>query len=909
MILHSGTTFFRLITSPEWLIPIKKRGYFDPSNNPSPVEVKDNPGFFTFPVWTALDYLENVARRIDAADAEKLDLLMETIRKISDYRGGDGKRIQNYGTDWKITKVMAAVPGDLLTLDDFDRIEEFLKSEWRADMVGPEIGISLLPNVMKSGNVANVAKLFSMALGYKLETRAGKEEAVPLINEHWLGELLNKHLAPVSEVAPLEVATNVKTIMEGMIQHDELAFHFVAIPSIADLSMEGSFRSYETYLTRVLRDCLIAGTDIAREETRNLVTSLLNSGHDMFERMALHVIGLRWEVLNQEFWSVAHGELFTDPLFRSDLRQISRQNFGSFSEAEQEIWIDWIDSGPDQIPEAFEDSEEDRKSFVAKWKLRWLVPIKHFENTRANSMLEQCTEIVGTSTEDLEEGAVWTGVFPIESEEPRIINEFSQMTNAEIVARLKAEPAEQNRMERHDLERGFQKSVESEPQKYLKEIQLYSDLENNHQLALLSGITNAWTAGLTYEWNSLFDYCESLLSDGAIWENLAENIDREQIVSRIADLITEGTRNDSHAFDVIHLPSAEKLLLNILDRAPSTLKNYSDLDGAALNSLMGRTFSAAVNYSLRIARLNKTAAAAERWAEAIRAPFTRRLDGTEKGTAEFHYALGRYFANLYYLDHEWVESNIEKIFPKSDDILWKAAFSGYLLNANFYGEFYELLKSHNNYAKALDTSFEEHNRQERLVHHLCFAYLQGKEQIDDENGLFHSLISRLDPLTLQEIISFFWMRKNDDLEEDEQSRILAVWKLMTGYYENREDLSLEDKGVLSNSSKLTVFLDDINEESLGWLKLSAPYVDVGHDSPTFIKELDRLAGSSPKEVGEIFLQMLDNDVFPRYDMTHVESSVDKLYIAGHNDLANTICNLYFQNGFENLRNLFTKYNS
>ena len=120
---------------------------------------------------------------------------------------------------------------------------------------------------------------------------------------------------------------------------------------------------------------------------------------------------------------------------------------------------------------------------------------------------------------------------------------------------------------------------------------------------------------------------------------------------------------------------------------------------------------------------------------------------------------------------------------------------------------------------------------------------------------------------------------NDDFEPGEEQRVLAVWNRISVNYGQQETLSPEDRMVLSNSSKLSVYLKDIGAESLEWLKLSAQYVDVGHDSPNLIEQLDRLADASPKEVGEVYLAMFDNDVFPRYDFAHVESSVEKLYLA------------------------------
>ncbi|MCZ6674631.1 MAG: SIR2 family protein [Verrucomicrobia bacterium] len=900
--------FFQKVSGADWLNEIRARNYFDPALNPEPVEVPDNPGSFTVPHWNVLGYLEKVASESNKDDEEVLDALMEIVRSISDYRAGDGRRIQNYGTDWAITKILGKVPSASLEMKDFDRIAVFLDSDWRTDMTGPEIGISLLPKVLSYGNPEFAAKLFSVALGYKWETRSGSEEAAPLIDKFWLGQLLEKHLSSVSKIVPIEVAGHVIGTINEIIEHEEWSFTVIGISSIEDLPLDGHFRSYERFLARVLRDCLLSAAEIAVEQAKPIVSSLLESDHDFFRRVALHVIDKNWDKFNQEFWSKPKDELFDRETLGRELRELSSHNFDSFTSEQKTTWLDWIHQGPEIDPDDVFDIQEDRDRYMARWRLRWLSPLREFDNERIRLLLEESTQTLGVPLMDVDESdSAGFTLTHVVSGFPRIAEELSQMTTSEIVERLRETPESQQLMDQYDLNRGLQNTVESDPHRFANDLSKFAPLNGNYQLAVLTGLVNAWKEGRSFEWSPVFNYCIASLSGDEFWQGFADDVVKQQIVSQIADLITEGTRDDHHAYGDSHFAVTETLIHIMLERIPSRIEEFSDLDIAALNSPLGRAFTAAVNYSLRLARINNAGPESPRWIGAVREEFVRRLDRTSEPTVDFHYAVGKYLGQFYYLDRDWVVGNIEKILPKGEEEFWKAAFSGYLVSPHFYTEFYDLLNAESHYKKALETTLDERNKKERLVHHLGFAYLQGREQLDDPNGSFYKMVEPWESSTIQEIIRFFWMRQGE-VGADEEERVLEFWNKLAGHYRQKQDLTPEDKGVLSNSSKLSVFLKEIGTEPLSWLILSAPYVDLGHDTPTLITHLDRLADTSPEEVAKVYIVMLEHNVFPNYEMAHVLSAVEKLYAAGYQDEANSICNLYLDRGFENLMDLFRKYN-
>ena len=53
--------FFRNLEQKGWLEELYKNKYFSGDKNPGPREVEDNPGYYSMPYWSVLDYLEKIS--------------------------------------------------------------------------------------------------------------------------------------------------------------------------------------------------------------------------------------------------------------------------------------------------------------------------------------------------------------------------------------------------------------------------------------------------------------------------------------------------------------------------------------------------------------------------------------------------------------------------------------------------------------------------------------------------------------------------------------------------------------------------------------------------------------------------------------------------------------------------------
>lgn len=97
---------------------LKEANLFSPEHNSGPVPAED-PGYVSIPYWSAVDYLEAVAKQAgDNDDTRLAEKVMDVIRSVSNYRDSDGNRHDNYHTYRKFAKILGLVPTASITTED-----------------------------------------------------------------------------------------------------------------------------------------------------------------------------------------------------------------------------------------------------------------------------------------------------------------------------------------------------------------------------------------------------------------------------------------------------------------------------------------------------------------------------------------------------------------------------------------------------------------------------------------------------------------------------------------------------------------------------------------------------------------------------------------------------------------------
>ena len=488
---------------------------------------------------------------------------------------------------------------------------------------------------------------------------------------------------------------------------------------------------------------------------------------------------------------------------------------------------------------------------------------------------------------------------------PITTEELSAMSNIVIAAYLKGYTEEDIGMpvlEGRGLANTLTECVAANPQRFTDNLLPFQDVRNLYQSSLLQGCLDAWRNKKDFNWAALLEFIHQILLSKQFWtEQYNDGFNyRNWVFSTAADLISEGTKDDTHAFDTQLLPLAEEILLILVDKAQQSVSTLDNLPTDVLNSDRGRVFSAMVDYALRFARTNESEYTDCRCPYAIRADFTKRLDRSIEPSLEFSYTLGFHLPYLSYLDEEWVRLNINHIFPQQNEDHWQAAFSGYLLHPSVREEFYLLLKAHGHYRKALNTCFADAEVLDGLVRHICTGWIEDSETLDNKASLIYQLMHSGNPNLLSAMVYFF-SRRTDNLSDKVKVKVIPAWRALFEVLSGYSD-EAEYQKVLSPLSQWIGLIDEIDDEVLAWIKISINYL---HKVPGYALTLSKVIEAlqkhvliTPEKVGEIYLEIPESElwVLGQTQKNEVEETVRTLYKKGHNATADAICERFAKAG-------------
>ena len=876
--------FFRELKHPAWLEPLKKAGWFDPEKNPLPYESPDTPGYDRIPIWYALEYVETIANHPERS----VDLLVDIVDAIVDYTNDTGKSIENDSTSRRLIKIIGTLPIDRIGRKHITFMSTALKHGW----VSREIGETILPKFLKEGKKRLTLDLLKVMLDAKVVNR----QIRPVMEEHWLKEAIKQQEQAISKLCGLEAAQigleQIRTLV------DEGVYSFDFIERIETDSSYGPQQHYnELLVSFTSRLFHLASPDTIAETVKSLLKEsvAVSRNHQdekgslaVFGRIALNIITHHYNDLKGLFW-----EWEGNPLEKYELKpqlyQLIQTHCLNFNKGEIDQILHWIESDQYYTVLLAEDSEKGAKA-AAIYKREWLTALLATGNEKVITAYRHYEQINPVKIES----PGLSRSIRIGYEEMSVMKaaELSKMSNAEIAQYLNDSQEKQFWADSiHGLVKTLRECVEANPQRFTDDLQPFQGVRYQYQHSILSGLRNAWRDKREFDWSALFKFIDQILLSEQFWtEHFEEPYNyRNWILSTTADLIAEGTRDDKYAFDAQLLPTAEKILMVLVEHTEPSVSTLKDLRFDVLNSLRGSVFSAMVHYALRYARINNPKQVS-RWPQTIRKDFTKRLDRSLEPSLEFSFTLGNYLPNLLYLDKEWVVDNIDRIFPRQDESHWEAAFSGYLFLPQTPEDLYFLLKKRGDYQKALNTDFADQTVLERLIQHVCWDWIEDRETLNDENSLIYQLINSGNPKLLSGMIDFV-PRRQYDASDKVNSKVKPAWCTLIAIL-SPKSAEAEYREILGSLSGWLGLIDRIDAEALKWLKLSAKYVERGFDSASFVEALREHATQTPKEVGEIYLEMLNNKIYPDYPPTDIQEIVHILYNQEYKQDADEICNLY-----------------
>ncbi len=883
------------------LKPLKDAGYFDPSKNPQPREDEN----YSIHLWNILHYLENVAKKNQSDLSDEItNILLEIINSIIEYKTETGERIENYNTDWLITKTIFLLPINSIKDKHVEFLRTSLHSKSEDSMISSEIRESIIPRLLELKAKKLLILLLEIVFEYKIQENNITEKFVPLINEYEFKAILRNHKDSIFNLCGKKATGIVIKNIKKIIREDHSKFNNSRIPTIEDHSQTNFPDRYECQLICFIRDYYQISNpkDIFKK-----IKWLINQDHPIFKRLAIYTINYHYDKLSSIFWSL-NGNPLEIPDAKHELYELIKKNRHSFTSEQIDQIVKWIENIEYLAPDEYIEDKtivERRGAYVKK---EWLSALLGISNEAVISLYDKYNSIY---PEELEHpGFDFWSELRSNSESPVEDIDLLSMPTEEVVEYL-------NNFQEKDYWKAssieglygtLRRCVFKNPDHFSIDISTYLKLNRPYQHALLRGFYEVWRSKRAIDWKAVFLFINSILISEDFWNDdyteKGYNY-RNWIISQIADLINDGTKNDQHAFDIALLPEAEKILLLLVQKAESKNHNMRNIVSSVQISNKGKIFVAMINYSLRNARMNRKEEE-YKWVESIKNEFTKRLDKSIEPSFDFSVVVGENLEILYYLDKEWVKSNLDKIFPLDMIEYWEASFTGYLFYKYFVNfHLYNLLSENGHYQKAISFDFKEDHVSDRIALHICVAYLEGWEKLENKDSLINSLLNSKNKNYFSAVIDYLWMQ-NENIPEKIKNQIIPLWnQIFEKLYEEKDNPDYFD--LISDSSKLLSLVDSIDNDIFKWLKLAAEHIKDNRNSPLFIENLLKYVDKKPIEVAELFLIVLNSGFFPNYKEEQIKEIISKLIQTNARDNAIKICNLYLRKGFEFTRPILEEF--
>ncbi len=886
-----------------WLKPLDDKGYFSPEHNPKPQEDPKNKGYFKIPHWQVLDFLEEVAIQNKQENKREItELLLYIVNSVTNYRDVDGHKIDNYRTDWYMIKILFHLPPDNITADHIDFIGTSIReSKFGSGLFDSGIGETVLPVLIENKMKEHLLHLLHILFEYKKSQDSFKiKERLPIIEKYWLYEITKNYSKPIAGIVGLDGIKIFLKIMIDILSYDHGAFNIIWVSTIEENKQNSFPDRYDNQIVSFVRDMLEENSPNGLNE---VVKDLIAEDHPIFKRLALHTLNYHYEALKSIFWVwFKSDDNILGNMVKHELYKLLDDRIALFSDDEIDTVIGWVESL--DYSEYYKDRTSKQIEIITAYrKKEWLLTIKDY-SLKANELYKIYNEL---APEEIEHPGYdyWNGGVrrldksPLKPDEnlcEKSTEETKVYINSFDPDKVEKDPLINKEDWIEGLAGELGSCIQNNPQKYVSTLEKFFDLDLVYFYYIFDGLERAWKDKRKFDWEKVFDCIDSVLSEEVLHSDEKYAI---WVKGKVSELIHAGTASDENAFEKEHLIRAKKILLNLLNNPEEDEVSLDNLLSYSLNATNGKVLHALMNYALRFGRLNSDKDV--KWEDDIKNFFNKQLDIQNNYSLYIFNILGEYLPNFRFLDRKWVNDNMKKFFPMDNNQLWEASFMGYMFSSTMvYQKDYEFFIERNDFEKALSYGFHDEHIKEKVLQFIVVAYFNN---FDKE--IIFKVLSQKDLENNLQIIRFIWHLYRDDFSGKAEF-VYKIWETIYNLYKDDQSDAIQD--IFSTLSKWFVFIEKIDETNVDWLKTSAQFTERNYNSYFVIEELLRLVDHNAKYAGEIYLEMLNNDVFPIYKEEYIVLIVERLFQLEEFESARTICNKYAANGIYFLNEIIKKYN-
>jgi hypothetical protein len=760
--------FFSQLTSPAWIRPLRKQGFF--AQPPAPVAEADGPGWQ--PDWPALRYLVRVAGQDPSLATEVAAGIPATENQlVNDY-------LVNLALEVPAAESVKLVP----------RITSDLaaRQEGRYEAVGAQPPSALVLHLVEGGmpdaalGLARVLWGFGTAPGDKdplpgavgsLHTRIAPSDYAESLRACMPVLVTGCGPAVLDLVAGLLDEAITRTASAGMTESRQDLSTFwrpLVEGRPADMDMDA-----RTALVSAVRDVAVRLLSTGMADVGEVLRRL--SGHDwpIFRRLALHLVrqfgaDCRAEV---EAW-LTNPAAISDPVTEREYLLLARDHFAALPAEDRKSVLRLIEQGPDVGPwassYAAQAGQEPAAGQIDRWKAEWtrdrLGAVEPALPEDKRDLYHKLVRMVGEPapagktrgparfirdvTGSPSSGALtgWSvdSVISLLQTRPPATPAPTPDAATIVIRSTAAAPAAGHGARPagplasssvFDLAQELGTAVRACPLRYSAAASRFAGLAEPYVAQLLSGLSAAADDGADLDWESTLELCRRVSGDAAAagGHRVAAQSDGANRHREMILLLRAGLNQVPAVIPISERVQVWRLIDALLSgEGPGAGPAAAEHVGA---STRADALAAAVSYGAWVRRHQRDADLAE-----VFFVLDRRLDPAAEPSLAVRAVYGAEFHQLARLDGAWAADAASRIFPSGEEAreLWEAAWDAYLDPlVPITSDACALLG--NQYRFAVDRlgtgGGEGANRRDvRLGHHLITRYLADEIPLGGSGG-------------------------------------------------------------------------------------------------------------------------------------------------------------------------------
>lgn len=772
---HSYRYFFESLSSIEWLIPFRDRGYFK-----RPPKIETAGDTYRFPDWPDLTYL------IRVADQNPV-LVMDTILKMEETDNSwvhsdcieaalkmpprQAKRIVERVSKWLTYNRLAyKFPESVAKLAiHISRLDSFRSSQVLISKL-----LDLKVRKTEFLEYERVDATFRLASDWEIKKLVKK--ITESIDSDALEKFIETLVSKYDEVAVIERETIISQPKE-LIRNDSSAIwrpyvssHHQNITSGADNVLVDGIREASEYAlkTKNIKFC-----DLDRK--------FRESGMLVLHRLILYLAS-RFDLTRQELASMLlEREYIKSILVWQEYSELLEKRFEDLSKRDKDKFFKIFD---EISPEEGEGSDEEAQNSVSfegeefprnflKYRLRVLAVIEAHLPSSWRKSFENLKELLGEPEYPFRpvRHEFWVG-----PTSPLNQDQLVELSDEQLVTYLRNWTPHEGWRETsaEGLARIIENATAAHPSRFASLASEFIGLELNYCKGLLYGLQKAIRAKKKFSWTQILKLCEWIVNveiHGVIVFKGDEKTQdvlswtRQAVVRLIHEALSvTGQRglpvqSRKKVWEIIEsvLDDPDPKLESEMNMRNKGMRNYE----LAINATRSQALEAAIHFGHWVVRPKKGLRSLA-MVPGLQAALEEKIDLNSEHSFAVRSVFGRWLPALHYIDSKWLVQNIEKILPDAIEKkeYFEAAWESYLLYNGISLSLYSpLMKQYSRAVEMInpdaEDEFSDHSPELRLGNHLVAFYLHGKLKLDSEPNLLkeylknasmklrHSLISSM----------------------------------------------------------------------------------------------------------------------------------------------------------------------